>query len=359
LSFNKVSNKEVDIGNNQGVDNTIEIEADKAEQTPHDDNREVENAVTDSEEITKEGVEEEKTNNEESSVREVKMDDIKFEDNDSIKEVDVIEVKAADTDLSESTRHGSKAKEEVSEKELPDMKEPMSDVSFSDPVKIRRASLESYKNNTAMFGSPTLNRHDPEELNTSRPFNLMQTEDCYIDTLRKSSIATTHGLLRHDSININVTTNNDAGDLIDASNWPITMVDYDKLAPSDLKYDKRSFCTFFIDEVTKSHTLLSLINKYSIIDSVTMRVIKYIQMLHMMIAFNAILYSDSYINMRVNSYDKLFNLNEEMPRLFGAMVISSLIFTILKLIVLVPGTLKAELNAKIKTRDVVQILNAM
>jgi hypothetical protein len=77
----------------------------------------------------------------------------------------------------------------------------------------------------------------------------------------------------------------------------ITMKDYDKLRPEELiKYDRRSLCKYIYDELRRYHIIASIFLKYSIIDPIYIRLFKFFIICHMLYGFNAIMYTDDYID---------------------------------------------------------------
>jgi hypothetical protein len=90
----------------------------------------------------------------------------------------------------------------------------------------------------------------------------------------------------------------------------ISVHDYDKLkAEEALKHDKRSFGRFFSDMISQHHTLLSIFMKLSIIDPVYIRIFKFFAICHMIYGFNAIMYTDDYIELLATNQTVKFILN--------------------------------------------------
>jgi hypothetical protein len=84
----------------------------------------------------------------------------------------------------------------------------------------------------------------------------------------------------------------------DESKNAITVTDYDKLSPEEaIKYDRRTFKKYFTDETIKHHTIIGLVIKDSIKDPIYIRLFKFFVLCHMIYGFNAITYTDDYIDL--------------------------------------------------------------
>jgi hypothetical protein len=84
---------------------------------------------------------------------------------------------------------------------------------------------------------------------------------------------------------------------LDLYHNPITLRDYESLSASHaLQYDQRGFCSYLGDEIIKHHFFFSMFSKYSILDSPTARVVKFLFMCNMIMGLNASCYTDDYID---------------------------------------------------------------
>jgi hypothetical protein len=95
--------------------------------------------------------------------------------------------------------------------------------------------------------------------------------------------------------------------LLDMENgYSITLADYDSLSFSEIiRYDRRTFSRYILDEIIRRHSLISFVAKYSIIDSIAIRTIRFVFMLNMIICLNAFFYTDDYIEMRAISSNQV------------------------------------------------------
>jgi hypothetical protein len=81
----------------------------------------------------------------------------------------------------------------------------------------------------------------------------------------------------------------------------ISMQDYESLISKDkLFYDKRSSLTIFTDFLCKNHPLLKLFFKKSFKDPAFLRQVSFVFSLSLMFAMNAFLFTDKYIDNRMN-----------------------------------------------------------
>jgi hypothetical protein len=81
-------------------------------------------------------------------------------------------------------------------------------------------------------------------------------------------------------------------------NTTITLNDYDRLKAKEAVYfDRRSFMKYFRDEMIRNHSLLGVFIKFSIVNPSYIRVFKLFVMFNMIYGFNAIVYTDDYIDL--------------------------------------------------------------
>jgi hypothetical protein len=79
--------------------------------------------------------------------------------------------------------------------------------------------------------------------------------------------------------------------------YSITIPDLDYLHHNErLKYDKRDFKKYLKDDLIKTHSLFSMLCKYSITDPIGIRTSKIIFMFSFIFGYNALLYNDDYID---------------------------------------------------------------
>ncbi len=78
-----------------------------------------------------------------------------------------------------------------------------------------------------------------------------------------------------------------------------TMKDLEELSIMDrLKYDNRTYCKYFLDQLCEEHIILNLIFKKSLLCPLNLRVIRVIGLVSMIFVMNAMLYSDEHIKKR-------------------------------------------------------------
>jgi hypothetical protein len=86
----------------------------------------------------------------------------------------------------------------------------------------------------------------------------------------------------------------------------ITIPDYHSLTLAEsIKYDKRTFKTYLIDNIIEEHRLLSLIFKRSLFYPVFIRMNELIFELSLSFSMNALLFSDQYVDARASSPNKV------------------------------------------------------
>jgi hypothetical protein len=88
-----------------------------------------------------------------------------------------------------------------------------------------------------------------------------------------------------------------------------TILDYAGLTLTELLiYDKRSSYNYFIDCLTIEHSIMGLIYKTSLKDPTFLRLLKLIFSINLQLGFNALLFTDYYIDRRQEIYSVLFLL---------------------------------------------------
>jgi hypothetical protein len=179
------------------------------------------------------------------------------------------------------------------------------------------------------------NRND---VNTSRPFNRADPMD-NIDgfdvagsgdnynngqrlQLKENKYNNDNVIVKNNNYLDNTMENSKNGDVIDEDSQnnvippenlptpfyglPITIHDYESLSSAEkLRYDKRPFGTYIKDEIFRRHILVSLIMKTSILDPPIVRVVKLVYYFNIVLSFNALFYTDDYIEWHAISTNKV------------------------------------------------------
>jgi hypothetical protein len=142
----------------------------------------------------------------------------------------------------------------------------------------------------------------------------------------------------------------------------ITMRDYEELTLEErLVYDNRSFGKFMWDSMVRSNQLISLFVKNSVIDPILIRIVKLILGFSLMFGFNAILFTESYIEARAfGSYTFSFMaaLGPEAAKTLISLIGSSIIYNAVSFIAFLPQSLKIEWSNSLKTKDVFNVEKA-
>jgi hypothetical protein len=88
--------------------------------------------------------------------------------------------------------------------------------------------------------------------------------------------------------------------------FSITHNDYESLSIKEsIRYDNRDFKTFLIDQIKQQQRIISLIYKVSLMDPFFLRINKLVFELSMSFAMSAIVFSDTYIDERAVSDDRV------------------------------------------------------
>jgi hypothetical protein len=88
----------------------------------------------------------------------------------------------------------------------------------------------------------------------------------------------------------------------------ITMKDYESLTLSErFIYDNRSFPKYFLDNLRRTNIVISIFLKHSHIDPVYIRIAKLVFSLSLIFGTNAIFFTDSYIEKRAVSSNRVIN----------------------------------------------------
>jgi hypothetical protein len=88
----------------------------------------------------------------------------------------------------------------------------------------------------------------------------------------------------------------------------ITIKDYEFLSVEDsMKYNKRTFFKYLWDGLVHRHRLISIFSKHSIVDPFYLRLSRFMFDISLIFGLNAMTYSDSYIELRALSTDKVFS----------------------------------------------------
>src|SRR5690606_28479715 len=109
----------------------------------------------------------------------------------------------------------------------------------------------------------------------------------------------------------------------------ITLKDYDSLELGEIiDYDHRSSLKYIKDDIIINHSLVSVLFKTSILDPVYIRSTRLVFQISMNFAFNAILFTDNYIDARVNNKAGnvlIYTLLNEAAKLLFALIITSIL----------------------------------
>jgi hypothetical protein len=120
----------------------------------------------------------------------------------------------------------------------------------------------------------------------------------------KATVTDREDILINNKVELNSShkknTNNDMTNI--TVERTITLQDYEELTPAkQLTYDKRKNLSFLKDQLAIDHPLFSLLFKRSLIDPLFLRVYQLVFSLSMQFAANAMFYTDSYIDKRLNN----------------------------------------------------------
>jgi hypothetical protein len=97
----------------------------------------------------------------------------------------------------------------------------------------------------------------------------------------------------------------------------ISLEDYEKLDYENLYYDKRTFFVTYKDSLIEEHSLFSLIFKRSLMEPFFIRLIKFTFEMSMTFALSAMLFTDKYIEARINN-QKSVSLRNKISLIFSS-----------------------------------------
>jgi hypothetical protein len=161
-------------------------------------------------------------------------------------------------------------------------------------------------------------------------------------------------------------TDNNFGNLNTTTAKPpvnnIIMRDYEDLTLEErLVYDNRTLVKYLWDNIARRHQLISIMVKNSVIDPIYIRTTKLIFSFALIFGFNAILFTDSYIEARAfGSYTFSFiaALGPEAPKTIISIIGTSIIYNAASLIMFIPQGLQREWSNSLKKRNVFTIERA-
>jgi hypothetical protein len=146
-------------------------------------------------------------------------------------------------------------------------------------------------------------------------------------------------------------------------NHKITRKDYEKLTLDEIiKYDKRGFLTFVKDHIFEGHILISVL-RTSLIDPIFIRVILLVYIVSMSFAFNAICFSDDYINTRAYIPERVresffYSVIYEFPKTVISIVLTTLLEIIARIIIFIPKSYEEEFIEAMQTKELTRIEEA-
>jgi hypothetical protein len=134
----------------------------------------------------------------------------------------------------------------------------------------------------------------------------------------------------------------------------ITLRDYLSLEPKDIPmYDQRTASTFIKDEVYTKHRILSVLFKQSYMDPVIIRSTKLVFHMATCMVSSALCFTDKDIEERSTSAYKFnfFYIFFEFKKLMVTLLLTSVIYLLVCLIVMVPNSHRQALNEELKSND--------
>jgi hypothetical protein len=151
--------------------------------------------------------------------------------------------------------------------------------------------------------------------------------------------------------------------VLNDKNHRITLKDYEKLSLDEIiKYDNRGFFTFMKDHILDGHILLSIFKK-SLVEPIYIRVILLVYIISMSFAFNAICFSDDYINSRASEPERVrdsffYSVIYEFPKTLISIGITTILEIIARLIVYIPKKFEEELIEVMQTKNIAKVQEA-
>ena len=121
-----------------------------------------------------------------------------------------------------------------------------------------------------------------------------------------------------------------------------------------LKYDKRSNKEYLCQTIRLDHSILNLFFFKSILDPIYLRVILFVLEITLMFTFNAIIFSDEYINERLKSEETnplVYVLVNEIGKSFLANVCTTILLLLVGFIKFVTAQKERTLNIELRTKN--------
>jgi hypothetical protein len=140
----------------------------------------------------------------------------------------------------------------------------------------------------------------------------------------------------------------------------ISLKDYEQLTTDEIiKYDKRGFFTFVLDHVLEGHILIAVFKK-SLIEPIFIRVILLVYIISMSFAFNAICFSDDYINKRMYVPERaresfFYSVIYEFPKTIITMAMTTVLEIIARVIIYIPKKYEEEFIEVMQTKNAAKI----
>jgi hypothetical protein len=133
--------------------------------------------------------------------------------------------------------------------------------------------------------------------------------------------------------------------------------DYEKLESWDIiRYDRRGFFRFLWDSLLQEHPAINLAFRKSLLEPIFLRIVSIVTLINLTFAFNAIFFTDDYIEKRADSSEEerksfFFTFYQECVKQIISLAMGTTIESILGLIITFPSSYEEDLMKAIKAKD--------
>jgi hypothetical protein len=149
------------------------------------------------------------------------------------------------------------------------------------------------------------------------------------------------------------TSNNNEQGQIKQQN-SITFPDYENLLFEEISCDNRTFTNHLKSEINNDHPILNIIFRRSLFNPHFTKILSLVLQLSLILAFNAVLFSDSLIDERLYNFTSVnfvYPLVYETYKIILSILLSNIVSAIVSLVLIIPKSHRDELNEVLKTED--------
>jgi hypothetical protein len=134
----------------------------------------------------------------------------------------------------------------------------------------------------------------------------------------------------------------------------ITFPDYENLLFEEISCDNRTFTSHLNSQVNNDHPILNIVFRRSLFNPHFTKILILVLQLNLILAFNAVLFSDSLIDERLYNFTSVnfvYPLVYETYKIILSILISNIVSAIVSFVLIIPKSHRDELNEVLKTED--------